>query len=402
MTKWVLCLSKGIVCGTLLGTLTSWSQWQTRSLHPTGWIYTEASAVHKGQAAGGGIRSDGLFSAVLWGTLNASAATALNAQTSGSWAFDLFDGKAVGPAWSQTVHAGFWNPHYVDLNPPFTAWSNAFGIANSVTQPSQPAIAGIVLVGETWHAAVWGSPNPLDWYDLHPPNASQSFAYHINNNGAVVGVVDERATYWQRYDSPANMTNLHPSGAATSSYALCIDDAGWIGGFAKVAQAERAYLWNPTSGSAIDIHPSFAQESEVLGIYTVDGQTLPVGFVVVNGQQRAAAWLCLDATGVVDLHAFLPSGFNYSWARGVWRDSDGVWYVSGAAGINETQAEAYLWVLRPGDTNGDGCIDDSDLLAILLHYGESGCALPQDTNNDGQVDDADLLIVLLSYGNGCE
>ncbi|GBC91051.1 MAG: hypothetical protein N2045_09985 [Fimbriimonadales bacterium] len=53
----------------------------------------------------------------------------------------------------------------------------------------------------------------------------------------------------------------------------------------------------------------------------------------------------------------------------------------------------------PGDVNGDGCVDDSDLLAVLFAFGGQGGA--EDLNGDGVVDDADLLIVLFNFGTGC-
>ncbi len=55
----------------------------------------------------------------------------------------------------------------------------------------------------------------------------------------------------------------------------------------------------------------------------------------------------------------------------------------------------------PGDVNGDGCVDDADLLAVLFAFGQSGFGLPEDVNEDGIVDDADLLEVLFNFGSGC-
>jgi hypothetical protein len=52
-----------------------------------------------------------------------------------------------------------------------------------------------------------------------------------------------------------------------------------------------------------------------------------------------------------------------------------------------------------GDVDGNGCVDDADLLAVLLAFGGSGG--PEDTNCDGVVDDADLLSVLFNFGSGC-
>jgi hypothetical protein len=42
-----------------------------------------------------------------------------------------------------------------------------------------------------------------------------------------------------------------------------------------------------------------------------------------------------------------------------------------------------------GDVDGNGCVDDADLLSVLFAFGGSGG--PEDTNCDGVVDDADLL-----------
>jgi hypothetical protein len=54
-----------------------------------------------------------------------------------------------------------------------------------------------------------------------------------------------------------------------------------------------------------------------------------------------------------------------------------------------------------GDVNGDQCVDDSDLLAILFAFGSEGENLPEDVNMDGIVNDADLLYALFNFGVGC-
>jgi hypothetical protein len=52
-----------------------------------------------------------------------------------------------------------------------------------------------------------------------------------------------------------------------------------------------------------------------------------------------------------------------------------------------------------GDADGNGCVDDADLLQVLFAFGATGDAA--DVNCDGIVDDADLLIVLFTFGSGC-
>jgi len=52
------------------------------------------------------------------------------------------------------------------------------------------------------------------------------------------------------------------------------------------------------------------------------------------------------------------------------------------------------------DVNGDGCVDDADLLTVLFNFGATG-QNAADVNRDGTVDDADLLEVLFNFGQGC-
>ncbi|MFQ3611888.1 MAG: LamG-like jellyroll fold domain-containing protein [Fimbriimonadales bacterium] len=56
---------------------------------------------------------------------------------------------------------------------------------------------------------------------------------------------------------------------------------------------------------------------------------------------------------------------------------------------------------RSGDVDGNGCVDDADLLQVLFAFGASATDHPADVNNDEIVDDADLLIVLFNFGSGC-
>ncbi|GIV09161.1 MAG: hypothetical protein KatS3mg019_1252 [Fimbriimonadales bacterium] len=53
-----------------------------------------------------------------------------------------------------------------------------------------------------------------------------------------------------------------------------------------------------------------------------------------------------------------------------------------------------------GDVNGDGQVDDADLLVVLFNFGCFGFGCEGDLNNDATVDDADLLIVLFNFGCG--
>ncbi len=84
-------------------------------------------------------------------------------------------------------------------------------------------------------------------------------------------------------------------------------------------------------------------------------------------------------------------------------------YVGFAGGVFQQNDPRVLYrgvfsevveIIRHGDVNGDGCVNDADLLTVLFNFGAEGNH-PADINGDGRIDDADLLIVLLRYGNGC-
>ncbi|GBC92431.1 Ycf48-like protein [bacterium HR15] len=60
-----------------------------------------------------------------------------------------------------------------------------------------------------------------------------------------------------------------------------------------------------------------------------------------------------------------------------------------------------LPALITGDVDGNGCVDDADLLRVLFAFGQTGSGMPEDVNRDNTVDDADLLIVLFNFGSGC-
>jgi hypothetical protein len=80
-------------------------------------------------------------------------------------------------------------------------------------------------------------------------------------------------------------------------------------------------------------------------------------------------------------------------------------FVGGGTGANQGNMLAVdniaFTAFSPGDVNMDGCVDDADLLEVLLAFGNTGAFLPTDVNGDGTVDDADLLEVLLAFGSGC-
>ncbi len=145
-----------------------------------------------------------------------------------------------------------------------------------------------------------------------------------------------------------------------------------------------------------------------------------------GGFQDGSPWIRLNGrSGYIELR---PTSDLLNDAIGQWREfvvpltGDATWQRTIVGDVSpsdirsiEISADTWgagftLWIdgvgfdppLRcAGDVNGDGCVDDSDLLAVLFAFGSQGSQLPEDLNEDGIVDDADLLEVLFQFGTGC-
>lgn len=101
-------------------------------------------------------------------------------------------------------------------------------------------------------------------------------------------------------------------------------------------------------------------------------------------------------TVAIDYRSLRPTNYSQNW-----------FFIN--FGFNSASGPAIVYIdnvrvlldTAPGDVDGNGCVDDSDLLAVLFAFGASGSGLPEDLDGNGIVDDADLLIVLFNFGNGC-
>ncbi|CUU37046.1 MAG: hypothetical protein K6U12_00845 [Armatimonadetes bacterium] len=165
-------------------------------------------------------------------------------------------------------------------------------------------------------------------------------------------------------------------------------------GLAATASWSQSLTWLGTLGGS----GSFAY-----GV-SADGGVV-VGYALnTSSQTRAFRWT--PQGGMEDLNVVYASLLtDGSELQRAYVISPNGRYIVGR-GWNATMGryEAFLldtW--RTGDTNGDGCIDDSDLLNVLFAFGTPGTGYTryEDINMDGVVDEVDLLTVLFNFGNGC-
>ena len=175
-------------------------------------------------------------------------------------------------------------------------------------------------------------------------------------------------------------------------------DGQAVVGTAYGQSGSRAFLWTEDSGMR-DL--GGAAPSDFIQPFGVSNNLVVVG--AIFGANIAFRWTEQD--GLEDLNVryanLLGPGSRLSGATAISPDGR---YIVGY-GLNNGVGDSFLLDTgaprRAGDVNGDGCVDDSDLLRVLFAFGNTGANLPEDLNGDNTVDDADLLEVLFNFGSGC-
>ena len=111
------------------------------------------------------------------------------------------------------------------------------------------------------------------------------------------------------------------------------------------------------------------------------------------------ATLCVEVNEKSELRVFINDDHVYT---GVAFDTAiNAMAFEGHPGAGASNLRLICANACPGDANGDGVVDFTDLGAVLAAFGESGDGLPGDLNGDGVVDFADLGLVLAAFGQSC-
>ncbi|MCS7300690.1 MAG: hypothetical protein NZ556_03955 [Fimbriimonadales bacterium] len=125
--------------------------------------------------------------------------------------------------------------------------------------------------------------------------------------------------------------------------------------------------------------------------FSPDSRYMVAGSYGLSPQLRV--WRLRDGALMLDIQDEIVEGV---WSVAFTRDGRFLVYGRGDGTI--------VYRFNPfhirGDANGDGVVDDGDLIRVLNAFGESGSDLPEDIDLNGIVDDSDLLSVLFAFGSG--
>jgi len=282
--------------------------------------------------------------------------------------------------------------------------SAAFGISADST----------VIVGYAHNAS--GHLRAFRWtptqgmQDLGTLGGNESAAFGVSADGTViVGYAHNtnghrRAFRWTQETGLQEIPNAF-GGRESICYSASANGTVVVGQARNASGDWRAFRWTPEEGvqdlGTPGLTWSWGQD------VSADG-TVVVGYVYDRNEplNRYIAFRWTQGMGADNLSlsygSLLTDGSLLIIANALSPDGR---YIVGE-GYNAT-AQRYMPFLldtwRTGDTNGDGCIDDTDLLKVLFAFGTPGTGYTrhEDINKDGIVDDADLLIVLFHFDSGC-
>jgi hypothetical protein len=216
-------------------------------------------------------------------------------------------------------------------------------------------------------AVVWGYRYTNQWHDDY----AEDLAVDAQGNASLLvkSVLWRGEPYERR---TLRLVRFSENGRLLSDAELVEDGRPFLSGLVRVNETGQRYV--AVSGA---VHPDAPQGVSLLARVDASGQFL---------------WR-------------LPSDIEYD---ALFAESDGSLLTAGSL-VFEGQGFPTPYYRRVvavryapnGDLDGNGCVDDADLLQVLFAFGQQGADLAADLNGDALVDDADLLQVLFAFGEGC-
>lgn len=386
-------------------------------LHPTGFSHSAALAASQGQQAGWAAVG-GQHRAMRWA---GSALSAVNMHPTGfdiSQAYDIFvddenpdDWRVVGPVWKLDdldIHAFLWMPgSTIDIGADYMV---SYNFENFILHGVWQDTVGGYFHGAEIDGVYYDSNAAFLWtrtpFPIFNILTDYAGAYEIGTIHAIwsnyqvgsiyapnrFGILDHVAAKWS--GNIESVLSLHPPNHVYSQ-ALGIYESQIVGYAYSNAAGSQAFLWTGSNHDRVNLHPqgfSFSSAAGTNGIQQVGSGRLP-------GMPNHALLWAGSAASLIDLHQFLPVGHSSSHAN----DIDVLGFIVGSMTNGcSSQIRAIFWkLISPNDINGDGCVDDDDVLAVLFAFGSMGMGLREDIDGDGIVGDDDFLSVLFDFGSGC-
>lgn len=374
----------------------------------------------------------------------------------GAAAYGVNDaGHAVGAADLEVdgFHACIWiNGQAHDLGALADgAVSTAFSVNNSDVVVGRSQDANGVNRAVRWVPNQSGGWNIEDLGTLRDDDGGFGWATRINNNGQIVGYATSNAGGYHAFrwtnGVKLDLGTLAWSGPLAYSQALGINDAGETVGFAYrvLGGPEHGFAHDGTTQRDITLPGQFSlaqgwniNSSGVIGGYISSAQLGDGNFQAAYLPLRGSWQLVPRIPGHNHIGSY---GYDISNAgemvgvsfneqtpdfRGFYFDGQSVFdlndiatgqpgQITEADDISETgyiaasadSLDGPVALLLspvvpcPGDIDGDGQVNLTDLALLLANFGSSGRGIEGDLNGDDTVDLTDLAMLLARFGVTC-
>jgi probable HAF family extracellular repeat protein len=159
-------------------------------------------------------------------------------------------------------------------------------------------------------------------------------------------------------------------GGRSWAYDVSADGAVVVGWALNADWQGLAFRWT-ASGGMQDLGTLGGDESAAWGV-SADGSVVVGRAANAAGDWRAFRWTA--SRGMEDLNttyaSLLTNGSHLEWATAI--SPDGRYIVGQGWNAATNRYEAFLLDTRctlDGDVNGDGIVDDADLLIVLFNFG---------------------------------
>jgi uncharacterized membrane protein len=374
-----------------------------------------------GSSSATGVSNDGLTvvgeangNAVVWDRAANTIITVYN----GSSAMSGCDATGA-------IAVGLVNPGYYSYQTPFM-WTRQAGFQWLPPHPdfgwcADITPSGAIVAGKARSpsgdnlAAVWDLTQNPPVYRTYGFGTSGGEAYGVSDDGRTL------AAFLSNYRGvvfrlkPDFTVDWHSFLQPVSGHYGCVpreisEDGGVVVGNSGNIWGGSYYpaMWRASNNWApellANLGGSAGEAWDIRGGIIIGFSTTP------SGERRAVRWqLGTATTQVEDLnqtYAALLTGGSVLRSANAF-SANGRYIVGSGYNAATGRDEAFLLdtqgcASQNGDVDGNGCVDDADLLSVLFNFGNSGSTLGrEDTNCDGIVDDADLLTVLFNFGSGC-
>ena len=307
----------------------------------------------------------------------------------------LFCALLTGVGIPGTAAAGSVAYQVTDLGTFGGNFSQAFGINASGQVTGWASTTG----GER-HAFLYDG----SMHDLGTFIGFNSAGYGINAGGQVTGQDDYGHTFLWTPTTPNGASGMM-TGLVNASNAQGINASGQVSGYFVTNDlgTTHAFVWTPTTpngahGTLHDLGTLGGNESNAQGI---NDSGLVTGWASTPGDLVNHAMLYDTVHGMVDLNSLIDPRSGWELTNGIAINDAGQITGFGTIG-GETHAFLLTSVphILPGDANGDGVVNFTDLLILAQNYSKAGGLAQGDFNADGSVGFDDLLILAQHYGEG--